>query len=187
MFAAYLRERFPLRIFGLAAVGIAAAAGWASLATPAPAVRIYAAAFSAFLVLQFRLWDDLEDRVRDRATHPERLLVRTPPAPYRRGLMCLALANIGLSGIGRWPAALEVALLDLVFFLAYRRTRRRVPDAVWRYAILLSKYPAFVLVIATFLGAPRPGRLAVAALVAYLAACGCEALLGRPHRAGATS
>jgi hypothetical protein len=187
MFTAYLRERFPLRIFGLAAIGIVAAAGWATIARPTPATRIYATAFSAFLVLQFRLWDDLEDRAHDRTLHPERLMVRTPGAQYGRVLICLAVAKVPARGIRRSPAAVEVALLDLVFFMAYRRTRRHVPDAAWRYSILLIKYPAFVLVIATVLGAPQPGRLAVAALVAYLAACGYEALHGARHRAGVTS
>src|ERR1700719_604806 len=86
MFTAYLRERFPLRIFGLAAVALAAAASWASAATPTPATLVYATACSALLALQFRLWDDLEDRDRDRATHPGRLLVRTPAALWHRPL-----------------------------------------------------------------------------------------------------
>src|SRR5437667_469056 len=132
MLIAYFRERFPLRIFGPAAVGIGAASSWASTTPPTPATVIYATAFSALLVLQFRLWDDLEDRARDTATHPERLLVRTKAAPYRRALMLLALANVALCGIYGWPAAVEVALLDLVFYVAYRRTRRHVPDGVWR-------------------------------------------------------
>ena len=111
-----------------------------------------------------------------RATHPARVIVRTPPAPYRRALMCLALANIALGCIHGWPAAVEIVLLDLVFYVAYRRTRRVVSDAVWRFSILLIKYPAFVVILATALGAPRPGRLTAAALVAYSTACGYEAL-----------
>jgi hypothetical protein len=187
MFTAYLRERFPLRLFGLAAIGMAAAARWASTAKPTPATLIYATACSALLVLQFRLWDDLEDRAHDRATHPERLLVRTPPTPYRRVLMCLVLVNVALCGFRGWHAAVEVALLDLFFYLAYRRTRRFVPDGVWRYSILLIKYPAFVIVLATLVGAPQRGRLAVAALVAHSTACGYEALHERHHCTGATS
>jgi hypothetical protein len=185
MLTAYLRERFPLRIFGLAATGLLAAASWAS--TPTPATLIHATALSALLLLQFRLWDDLEDRARDRATHPERLLVRTPAAPHRRALLCLALANVALCGINRWAAAVELALLDLVFHLAYRRIRRHLPDPVWRFSILLSKYPALVVVLAAVLGAPQRGRLTVAALVAYSTACGYEALHGRSHCAGVTS
>jgi hypothetical protein len=187
MVTAYLRERFPLRMFGSAAIGIVAAAGWASRVTPTPATLIRATAFSALLLLQFRLWDDLEDRAHDSVAHPERLLVRAPAAPYRRALMCLALANVALCGIDVWPAAVEVALLDLVFYFAYRRTRRRTPNGVWRFVILLIKYPAFVVVLATFLGAPQPGRLAAAALAAYATACGYEALHGSRLFAGVTS
>jgi hypothetical protein len=57
----------------------------------------------------------------------------------------------------------------------------------------LIKYPAFVLVLATLLGAPQPGRLAAAALVAYSVACGYEALHEGDtapeshHHAGVTS
>jgi hypothetical protein len=178
MFTAYLRERFPLRIYGPAAIGIVAAAGWASPAMRAPGTLIYAVAFAVLLLLQFRLWDDLEDRVHDSAAHPERLIVRTPPAPYRRALMCLTIVNVALCGIHGWPAALEIALLDLAFYVAYRRTRRVVRDAVWRFSILLIKYPAFVVILATALGQPRPGRLTAAALIAYSSACGYEALHG---------
>jgi hypothetical protein len=187
MFTAYLRERVPLRIFGPAAIGIVAAAIWASTATPTAPTLIYMTATSVLLVLQFRVWDDLEDRARDSATHPERLLVRTTAAPFCRALMFLVFANIALCGINGWPAAVEVAFLDLVFYIAYRRARHHVSDAVWRFSILLIKYPAFVVVLAAGLGVPQPRRLAVAALVAYGTACGYEALHERRHFAGVTS
>src|SRR5438093_2093361 len=178
MVTAYLHERFQLRIFGPAAFGIVVAAGWAGTAAITPGTLAIATACSFLLLLQFRLWDDLEDRDRDAATHPERLLVRMPAAPYRCALMGLALANVALCGIGGWPPAVEMMLLNLAFHVAYRRTRRHVPDGVWRFSILLLKYPAFVGVLATILGAPQPGRVAVAALVAYSTACGYEALHG---------
>src|SRR5438034_3926404 len=152
MVAAYLRERFPLRIFAPAAVGIVAAARWASASAATPAAFVLATVCSILLLLQFRLWDDLEDRDRDAATHPERLMVRTPAAWYRRALTSLALANVALCGIGGWPSAVEIALLNLVFSVAYRRTRRHVTDGVWRFSILLLKYPAFVVVLSTMAG-----------------------------------
>jgi hypothetical protein len=187
VFTTYLRERFPLRIFGLAAIGIVTAAGWAGTATPAPGTLVYTTALSALLLLQFRLWDDLEDRAHDRTMHPERLLVRTPATPYRRALVGLALANVALCGLEGGSAAIEVALLDLVFYLAYRRTRRLVSAGVWRYSILLIKYPAFVVVLAALIGAPQRARLAVAALAAYSTACGYETIHGRRRCTGGTS
>src|SRR5438034_7604770 len=126
MVPAYLHERFQLRIFGPAAFGIVVAAGWAGTAAITPGTLAIATACSILLLLQFRLWDDLEDRDRDAATHPERLMVRTPAAWYRRALTSLALANVALCGIGGWPSAVEIALLNLVFSVAYRRTRRHV-------------------------------------------------------------
>ena len=187
MFTAYLRERFPQRIFAPAAIGIVVAAHWASTAPTTAPTLMFVTACSFLFLLQFRLWDDLEDRDRDAATHPERLLVRMPAAPYRCALMGLALANVALCGIGGWPPAVEMMLLNLAFHVAYRRTRRHVPDGVWRFSILLLKYPAFVGVLATILGAPQPGRVAVAALVAYSTACGYEALHGRHQLAGVAS
>lgn len=187
MLTAYLRERFPLRIFGFAAAGVVAAAHWASTATPTPVTLVYASALSALLLLQFRLWDDLEDRAHDSAAHPERVLVRTPAAPFRRALMWVTLTNVALCGVSGSTAALEIAFLDVSFFAAYRQTRRHVPDGVWRFSILLIKYPAFVVVVATVLGTPQAARLAAAAATAYVTACLYEALHGRRRFAGVTS
>ena len=186
MVTAYLHERFQLRIFGPAALGIVVAAGWAGTAAITPGTLAFATACSVLLLLQFRLWDDLEDRARDAATHPERLLVRTPAAPYRCALTGLALANVALCGMGGWPAVAEIVALNLIFCVAYRRTRRHVPDGMWRFSILLFKYPAFVVVVATIPGAPQPGRVVVAALVAYSTACAYEAWHGRHQFAGVT-
>ena len=187
MLGAYLRARFPLRIFGFAAIGIAVAARWASTAPPASAALVGATALSVLLLLQFRLWDDIEDRDHDRTAHPERVLVRTPAAPYRRALMYVALTNVAICGVAGSTAAIEIVFLDLGFYAAYRRIRRYVPDAMWRFSILLIKYPAFVVVVATVLGVPQGGRLSAAAMAAYATACVYEALHGRRHVAGVTS
>jgi hypothetical protein len=187
MFDAYLRERFPLRIFGVAAIGIASAAWWTSAPRPKPVLFAYTAGLSGLLLLQFRLWDDLEDRVQDTATHPGRVLVRTPAAPYWRVLTCVTLMNVALCGVGGWTSPIEIVFLDLGFYAAYRRMRRYVPDAVWRFSILLIKYPAFVVVVATVLGAPQPGRLAAAAMAAYATAFVYEALHGKRLFEGVTS
>jgi len=187
MFTAYLRERFPLRIFGVAAIGIVTAARWTSGATPTVATLAHATALSIVLLLQFRMWDDLEDRDQDSTSHQERVLVRTPAAPYQRALRCLALVSVALGAFDGWSTAVEIVLLDLGFYMAYRRVRQHVSDGVWRFSILLSKYPAFVVVVATVLGAPQAGRLAAAVLVTYLTACAYELLHERRLFAGVPS
>ena len=101
--------------------------------------------------------------------------------------MCVALTNVGLCGVHGSAAAIEVMLLDLGFYGAYRRARGHVPDGLWRFAILLIKYPAFVVVVATALGSPQADRLAAAAVAAYSTACVYEALHGRGRFAGVTS
>ena len=172
MFVAYLRERIPLRVFGPAAASLLAAASWAS---PGPLGAVAAAAaLDALLLLQFRLWDDLEDRDRDRVTHPDRVLVRSVQRPFRQILVLLGVTNVVVAASVARPAAIALMLLDAAFYAAYRTMRNRMSDRRWRFSILLAKYPIFVAVLALLTGSPRPGRLVAAAAVAYLVACAHE-------------
>jgi len=93
-FAAYLAERFRPAVFAPAIARHAGLALWAAEAGPTAARLAGAAGLAALLLLQFRLWDDLEDRDRDRVAHPERVLVLAPPAPFRRALAVLGLGNL---------------------------------------------------------------------------------------------
>jgi hypothetical protein len=174
MVAEYLRERVPLRVFGPVAIGLLAAASWAS---PGPVAALaVAAALDALLLLQFRLWDDLEDRERDRITHPHRVLVRADAAPLRKMVFLLGATSVAIAASVASPAAMGLTLLNAGFHAAYRGARRRISDRRWRFSILLVKYPIFVTVLATVTGTPRPGRLVVAAAVSYLVACAYEIL-----------
>ena len=180
LFVAYLRERFPLAIYGPAITLHVAAALWATALRPTLVSLARPAGFAALLLLQFRLWDDLEDRERDRAAHPNRVLVRNVPAPFRLALIALAIGNLALFAIaGSVAATAGVALLDLSFWLAYRRVRPRVGDGIWRFSVLLIKYPAFVGLLATTTGALAPDRLLVAVLGVYACACAYEAVHDR--------
>jgi hypothetical protein len=187
-FGAYLRERFRLSIFGPAIALHVTGALWANGAAPEPAAILYCAGLATLLLLQFRLWDDLEDRERDRAAHPDRVLVCASPSPFRRLLAALCLVNVALmAATGSRSAPGGLALLNLAFWLAYRRMRPRLPDFVWRFQVLLFKYPAFVGLLAAAIGTPLSGRSIAAALAVYATACAYEVLHDRRIQIGAIS
>lgn len=187
LFAAYLAERFHPAVFVPAIALHAVLALWAAEAEPTAARLAAAAGLVAPLLLQFRLWDDLEDRDRDRAAHPERVLVAAPPAPFRRALLAIGLGNLIVIAAAPAAATLSaaapaaLAVLDVVFFAAYR-LRARVSDRFWRFGVLLSKYPAFIGIVAMAAGAARAPRLALAMAAMYAAANGYEALHDRHSR-----
>ena len=187
LFAAYIVERFRPVVFIPAITLQVVLALWAANAEPTAGRLVPAAGLAALLLLQFRLWDDLEDRDRDRVTHPERVLVVASPAPFRRALAAIGLGALALFAAGPSTAALAgLVLLNAVFAAAYR-LRARVSDHVWRYRVLLLKYPVFVGLIATVSGEPRPWRLALAMALIYAAACGHEAMHDRVGTMGALS
>jgi hypothetical protein len=180
MFTAYLRERFKPGIFGPAAVVHTAAAVWAAGSGVEPIAVAATLGLAVILLLQFRLWDDLEDLERDRRIHPARVLVRADPAPFRLACVMLAAANTALLVVaGSRSAAQSLVGLDLFFWLAYGPLRPRFSDRIWRFQILLLKYPAFVGLLATALAAPIRMRLFAAAVAVYLCACAYEALHDR--------
>ena len=168
----YCRQRLPLRLLVPVVVGLTAAAIWAA-GTEAPRLAMRAGVLILLLMVQFRLWDDLEDAAGDRVHHPERLLPRVPPGPFRVAAVGLAGAALALASVV--PAsAVALLLLDLAFVTAYRG-RRYVGDTPWRYGVLLLKYPAFVVIAALATGAAADvDRLLAAAAVAYVAAAAYE-------------
>lgn len=180
LFVAYLRERVRLAIYGPAVALHVAAALWTTATRPTPASLARPVSLAVMLLLQFRLWDDLEDRERDRSVHPDRVLVRSQAAPFRVVLSALTIGNLALFAIvGSGAALAGLAALDLAFWLAYRRLRPRVPESVWRFHVVLVKYPAFVSLLATMTGAQTKGRLLAAALLVYACACAYEAVHDR--------
>ena len=143
---AYWHERLPLRTFGPVALAIACPA-------QVPAFRGLGAfaidsAIAWLLLAQFRLWDDLADRGRDRKRHPHRVLARTTHAG-RYVLLCVALALVNTLVLGvRDRAALTLLLLaglTLALAVAYTRRDRSTTVDLFR----LAKYPVFVLLIAS--------------------------------------
>jgi hypothetical protein len=184
---AYLRERFRLKVFGPAATMHAAAALWATGLRPTTGSVALALGVAVGLLLQFRLWDDLEDLERDRVCHPQRVLVRANPAQFRLIGTILAGVNVLIVAARSPIAALGLVGLDLGFLIAYTMLRGSLSDRVWRFHVLLLKYPVFVCLIAAPVGRVLPWRLLVASCVVYLCACTYETLHDRQLPSGVIS
>lgn len=181
---AYLIQRFPPAVF-VPAVLLLAAAAWIAAGQPSRSL-LHAAGLIAILIVKFRLWDDLEDRGRDKLTHPDRVLVQHSAVVFVVLLAVVsAVTTLALAGSAASLAGLLA--LDAAALLAYRALRRRISDFAWRYVVLPVKYPAFVVISSTALGGASPAsHAAVAALTTYLGACMFEAWHTRASRARVT-
>ena len=98
--AAYFQERFSLAVFGPVFILLTVAA-FGSVANTTGLRLAVALLLGIALVVQFRLWDDLEDRNRDRVGHPTRVLVNARPEPFRILLLVLTAATAALSAGSR--------------------------------------------------------------------------------------
>jgi hypothetical protein len=168
----YWSERFGPRVFVPAAALIALAAQTGTALDP---LRwMIATPIALSLVAQFRLWDDLADRERDRETHPERTLVRAESvAPF--AMTCAGLAAVNVLLLLAWnglAGAASLAALDgaAVAWYLWRPKRRTASSDL----ALLAKYPAFVVLLAPSPAWPLPS-IWIAALATYAGACAFEA------------
>jgi hypothetical protein len=173
---AYLAERFHLRLYLPLAMIIAVSASGGELSGwGLSAARLGTdATFALLLLAQFRAWDDLADRHRDAVTHPERILVRaasTTPIVTFCGL--LAAVNIGLALRRDASGAAAVSLLTLIAALgAWYALRSARGRTLAGDHLLLSKYPAMVIIVAGGrVLQEAPARILGAALALHLAAC----------------
>ena len=177
MIAAYLRERFTLRLFLPLAVFI----GLATASTGRPWETLALdAGYALLLLVQFRVWDDLADRSRDAVSHPERVLVRAPEVTPLIALCGgLAVLNICLA-VWRDASGLAVsllALLNLALGAWYssrgrRRTSSEDPSCLLAF---LAKYPAILFIVAGARLASSPMQTMSAALLLYVIVCAYEA------------
>jgi hypothetical protein len=169
--AAYWRERFRPVPFIPAALVVAAACRAGSGIDP----RSWTVdTLGALLLLgQFRLWDDLADRARDRATHPSRVLVRaTRLAPFIATCLTLAVVNIVLAvWLRGTAAAAAVVALDVAAAAWY--TWRPSQRSAATDLVLLTKYPLFVILLAVG-SAPSFSLTALSATAIYMLACAFE-------------
>jgi hypothetical protein len=167
---AYWIERFSPAIFLPAAASIALAAH--STAAIDLSRWLTDTIVSILLLAQFRLWDDLADRDRDRRAHPDCVIARAPRiSPFVGTCVALAVVNASLAATrgGDGVAAFLLLTAAAAAWYRWRPLRRTVGSDL----ALLAKYPAFVVVIATGLSAPL-SHAVPAAMAIYAAAVGVE-------------
>lgn len=167
MIGAYLAERVSPRVFLPLALAIAGAAAGGTFHGARLGID---AGFALLLLAQFRSWDDLADRGKDAIAHPERILVRTTSmAPIVAFSGALAILNICLavqrdaSGIAVMALVALIGILGAWYAL---RTQRTAAGDI----LLLSKYPAMVVVVAGDRVLTAPMQILAAALALHLAA-----------------
>ena len=166
---AYCRERLPLHVYLPLACGLALVAHPRSQDATSFAINT---TLAWLLIAATRLWDDLADREHDAVLHPERTLVRGDSiAAYKAACVCLALATAAMVLLRPGANVAGPILLALYATLATLYTWRTRRSAVSE-TIVLSKYAAFVLVIAADgIG----GATLITALMVCAAACAYEA------------
>jgi len=156
----------------LALASILAWAAWvASDRTYGQSLAMLGIAYS--LIAQFRLWDDLVDRERDRELHPERVLcAASDTTPFVAAVWGLGAVNgIALYALNDWVSLSGLFGLNGALGLWYARgaSRSLIHDHV-----LLLKYPVFVMLLAS--PASNPGLLVSTSVVVYAALCAFELL-----------
>jgi len=130
------------------------------------------------LIAQFRLWDDLVDRDRDRSLHPGRVLASAEDATLLRltGWGLGAVNAIALYALNGGAALVGLMVLHGVLGIWYARRASR--DLLHDHALLL-KYPVFVVLLAS--PTSNPSTLVLMSLLVYAAMCAFE-LLDRDAR-----
>jgi hypothetical protein len=168
----YWRERFNVRLFLPAAAGIALASGVAGERLDAIAA-IGRMAPALLLLAQFRLWDDLADRERDRGAHPARVLVRAADlTPF--AATCVWLGVFNLCAAAWRGGVLSASLLALLNTGAAIWYGVRLPARTAAADMtVLAKYPVFVLILAGN-SMSSAWALAASASAVYAAACAFE-------------
>jgi len=172
----YQSNRFPVGVY----LPLAAFLGTASLTPGGPVSAAgFAAAvvFAGTLLFQFRLWDDLSDRDRDRREHPERLLARTTDlTPFRGLLVAFFVLNIVLLGLAGAGHRIGVFLaLSTLFLIWYGGLRNVVAGSIVGYHVVLAKYPVIVYLVSD----PQHGPGVLPLGLVYLCCCIYEALHDR--------
>ena len=172
MILAYLRERFPASFFGPLALVLAAGA----IGTSAGLLELLAATVgAAFLLAQFRIWDDLADRRRDLIAHPHRVLVTAKDHSPLLGLgMGLLAVNVALA-TQREATFVSVFVLAALHVALGGHYLLREDRTILGDQLLLAKYPAFVFILAGDRLLASPVSVTLAAAAVYAAASAYDA------------
>jgi hypothetical protein len=172
MIVPYARERFTPAVFGPAAIAIAMAGAIGRYSLPDVALDTL---FAVLLLAEFRLCDDLADRRADAVTHPDRVLVRAH-ALWPFAALCVALAIINVTwSIARDSTGISAWILITLHAVLGTWYSRRQARTLAGDQLLLSKYPAFVLIVAGGHIVDAPIRAGVLASIIYVAASAYEA------------
>ena len=156
MLIAYIRERFRLWPFLPVALALCAIAGdWRGFP------------LAVFLLLQFRLWDDLADLRMDRIHHPQRVMSRSLSTGLFVGAAGLLAVVCG--ALTAWSDPRKLIVLAGLTILLLVWYRVRPPELTLGYHVVLIKYPAFV-----YLLSPAPSRRALPFV--FFGACAYEVL-----------
>lgn len=178
----YRRERLPIAlVLSVAALLTIAAAAASDRVRPADFV--WNMAISGVLVIQFRLWDDLNDIDIDRINHPDRVLCRlVSHSHFRIVLVILFVTNsVALSLTKSLHAATAFIVLNAVFLLWYRVLRKHFREFLHVH-LVLTKYPVFAFLIADEPTLKNRTSVVLTMVVVYGGACIYEYLHNRPGR-----
>jgi len=164
----YARERLtPGRLLSAGLLVLAATFAGRGWSWDAATAADIAAAFG--LVIAFRLWDDVMDRERDRARHPERVVVRAPSTtPFTTAAALVAAGAVVLvSSAHGFPSVVILIVYAVALAGSYATRGSRSAIREW---ILLLKYGVFTLAL---IGLPAALTLRglLAAAAAFVAAC----------------
>ncbi len=119
---------------------------------------------TAVLIVQFRLWDDLEDLPHDRVHAPQRVLVQcTLLRPFRLAFAAsVGAVAVGFALLQGWPRVTAYLLLLAAMATLYRTTSGIGAWRTLRTQLVLLKYAGFVLLLADDPLAPRALAAALA-------------------------
>lgn len=156
---AYLRERYPARVFVPLALAVAVCG--AAAFRRVPDAPLASAGIAWLLILAFRVWDDWMDRDADRTLWPDRVMVRGHAArPFLIlgvAAAALALALLVLRVLLVSPPASAVGVLPghamplaaaCVLLAVWYRARRANVTALANTHVLALKYPLIAAVAA---------------------------------------